>query len=68
MLVHSFFLSPILSHRKKRIGFFSFFWYYEGKRGEDLEAKVFDRMPQREVGLFRKKKRKKKEKRVHEGP
>jgi hypothetical protein len=28
------------------------------KRGEDLEAKVFDRMPQREVGLFRKKKKK----------
>jgi hypothetical protein len=46
--------------------FFSFFWYYEGKRGEDLEAKVFDRMPQREVGLFKKKK--KKMKRVHEGP
>jgi len=27
------------------------------KTGEDLEAKVFDRMPQREVGLFGKKRR-----------
>jgi hypothetical protein len=27
------------------------------KRGEDLEAKVFDRMPQREVGQFGKNKK-----------